>query len=82
MPSVDDFAEHLADPRHQPPVDGITLLQECLRAAEPRITRVEGVDGEVVQAFSGDTARGGFELCPVDARAVDGAPARAGSPGR
>ncbi len=73
--NVDAFAEHLADPDHQPPVDGITLLQEYLRAAEPQITRVEVVDGEVVYALTADTARGGFELCPADACAVDGGPA-------
>jgi len=76
--SVDAFADHLADPEHQPPVDGITLLQEYLRAAEPQITRVEIVDGEVVYALTADTARGGFELCPADACAVDGGPAAPG----
>ncbi len=73
--SVDALAEHLAGPDHQPPVDGITLVQEYLRAAEPRITRVEVVDGEVVYALTADTARGGFELCPADACAVGGGPA-------
>lgn len=72
--SVDAFADHLADPGYEPPVDGITLLQEYLRAAEPRITRVEVVDGQVVYALTADTARGGFELCPADACAIDGGP--------
>ncbi|MFC1432189.1 RimK family alpha-L-glutamate ligase [Streptacidiphilus sp. N1-3] len=70
--SADAFADHLADPGYQPPVDGTTLLQEYLVAAEPRITRVEVVDGEVVYALTADTARGGFELCPADACAIDG----------
>lgn len=73
--SVDAFEDHLADPGHQPPVDGITLVQEYLRAEEPRITRVEVVDGEVVYAITADTERGGFELCPADACAIDGGPA-------
>ncbi|WP_405015246.1 RimK family alpha-L-glutamate ligase [Kitasatospora sp. NBC_01539] len=72
--SVDAFADHLDDPGHQPPVDGITLLQEYLKAAEPQITRVEIVDGEIVYALTADTARGGFELCPADACAIDGGP--------
>ncbi len=72
--SVEAFADHLADPGYQPPVDGITLLQEYLRAEQPRITRVEVVDGEVVYAITADTARGGFELCPADACAIDGGP--------
>ena len=76
--SVAALAEHLADPRYQPPVDGITLLQEYLRAAEPRITRVEIVGGEVVYALTADTARGGFELCPADACAIDGGPSAPG----
>jgi hypothetical protein len=75
--SVDALADHLAGPDYQPPVDGITLVQEYLRAAEPRITRVEVVDGEVVYALTADTARGGFELCPADACAIDGGPAAA-----
>nr|WP_237555208.1 hypothetical protein [Streptomyces sp. SID4948] len=72
--SVDAFADHLAAPDHQAPVDGVTLLQEYLPAAEPRITRVEIVDGAVVYALTADTARGGFELCPADACAIDGGP--------
>jgi hypothetical protein len=51
-------------------VDGITLLQEYLRPARPRITRVEIVGGEFIYAITADTARGGFELCPADACAV------------
>jgi hypothetical protein len=76
--SVAALEDHLADPRYQPPVDGITLLQEYLRAAEPRITRVEIVGGEVVYALTADTARGGFELCPADACAIDGGPSAPG----
>jgi hypothetical protein len=68
--SADAFADHLNSPEYVPPVDGITLLQEYLRADQPRITRVEIVDGSVVYALTADTARGGFELCPADACAI------------
>jgi hypothetical protein len=68
--SVAQFAEHLDSPEYEPPVDGITLVQEYLRPAEPFITRVEIVGGEFVYALTADTARGGFELCPADACAV------------
>ena len=51
-------------------MDGITLLQEYVPAAEPFITRVEIVGGAFVYAITADTARGGFELCPADACAV------------
>jgi glutathione synthase/RimK-type ligase-like ATP-grasp enzyme len=56
------------------PVDGITLLQEYLVAARPQISRAEIVGGEFVYAITADTARGGFQLCPADACAVDSAP--------
>jgi hypothetical protein len=72
--SHDEFDAYLSSPQYLPPVDGITLLQEYLRAAEPVITRVEVVGGRFVYAITADTARGGFELCPADACAVDQAP--------
>jgi hypothetical protein len=65
-----EFEAYLAGPDYLPPVDGITLLQEYLRPAQPRITRVEIVGGEFIYAITADTARGGFELCPADACAV------------
>jgi hypothetical protein len=67
--SHDEFDAHLAAPDYEAPVDGITLLQEYLEAAEPFITRAEIVGGEFRYAITADTA-GGFELCPADACAV------------
>jgi len=75
--SHDEFAAYVSSPGYTAPVDGITLLQEYLRAAEPVITRVELVGGECVYAISADTARGGFELCPADACAADASAADA-----
>jgi hypothetical protein len=72
--SHDEFDAYLASPEYLPPVDGITLLQEYLRAAQPVITRVEVIGGTFVYAITADTARGGFELCPADACAVDQSP--------
>src|SRR5262245_15409619 len=54
--------------------DGITLVQEYVAPAEPFITRVEIVGGEFVYAIKADVGRGGFELCPADACAVDSVP--------
>jgi len=65
-----DFDAYLAGPDYEAPVDGITLLQEYLVAAQPRITRAEIVGGEFIYAITADTARGGFRLCPADACAV------------
>jgi hypothetical protein len=68
--SHEEYIGYLSGLDCLPPVDGITLLQEYLRPARPRITRVEIVGGEFMYAISADTERGGFELCPADACAV------------
>jgi hypothetical protein len=73
--SHDEFDAYLASAGYEPPVDGITLLQEYLHAAEPRITRAEIVGGEFIYAITADTALGGFQLCPADACGVLDAPA-------
>jgi glutathione synthase/RimK-type ligase-like ATP-grasp enzyme len=77
--SYAEFDAYLAGPEYEPPVDGITLLQEFLVAAQPQITRVEIVGGEFIYAITADTARGGFQLCPADACAVP-APGQAAAP--
>jgi hypothetical protein len=74
-----DFDDYLAGPEYEAPVDGITLLQEYLVAAQPHITRVEIVGGEFIYALTADTARGGFQLCPADACAIS--PASTALPG-
>ena len=50
----------------QDSVDGITLVQEYIRAPELVITRVEFVGGKFLYAVRVDTTLG-FELCPADA---------------
>jgi hypothetical protein len=65
-----DYDAYLVGPDYEPPVDGITLLQEYLVAVRPEITRVEIVGGAFVYAIAADTGRGGFQLCPADACAV------------
>jgi len=71
--SVDELAAAL--PSLEEPVDGVLLVQEYVEPARPRITRAEIVGGELVYAITADTERGGFQLCPADACAVDGTPA-------
>jgi hypothetical protein len=56
---------HVASPAFEDSVDGITLIQEYIRAPEPYITRVEFIGGEFVYAVRVDTSLG-FELCPAD----------------
>ena len=63
--SVDALAEHVNGPAFEESVDGITLIQEYIRAPEPYITRVEFVGGEFLYAVRVDTSLG-FELCPAD----------------
>jgi hypothetical protein len=75
-----EFDDYLAGPDYGEPTDGITLLQEYLVAAQPRITRVEIVGSEFIYAITADTARGGFQLCPADACAIGPAGAPADEP--
>jgi hypothetical protein len=77
--SHDEFDAYLNSAEFEIPADGITLVQEYLRAAQPRITRAEIVGGEFIYAITADTELGGFQLCPADACAVDDAPQ---APGR
>jgi hypothetical protein len=56
---------HVSDVAFEDSVDGITLIQEYIRAPRPFITRVEFVGGEFLYAVRVDTSLG-FELCPAD----------------
>ena len=56
---------HVDSPQFEDSVDGITLIQEYIRAPEPYITRVEFVGGRFLYAVRVDTTLG-FELCPAD----------------
>jgi hypothetical protein len=77
FPDADAVEAHLrALPEDERPADGLWLLQEHLRAERPVITRAEFVGGRFLYAVEVDTSSG-FELCPADVCAVDGA---AGSP--
>jgi hypothetical protein len=69
--TVEAFDGYVDSADYEPPIDGIALLQEYLEPMEPLITRVELVGGEFLYALTADTARGGFQLCPADACAVD-----------
>ena len=57
---------------YEPPVDGIQLLQQYVRAPAPLITRAEFIGGRFLYAVEVDTSEG-FELCPADACAIDDA---------
>jgi hypothetical protein len=67
--SVDALGDHLHSQDYQPPVDGLHLLQQYVRAPVPLITRAEFIGGRFMYAVEVDTSDG-FELCPADACAV------------
>src|SRR5215471_12517256 len=69
---VDTLEAHLGSSAFEDSVDGITLIQEYIRAPEPFITRVEFVGGRFLYAVRVDTTLG-FELCPADVCQVGGA---------
>jgi hypothetical protein len=62
---VEALKTHLDSAAFEDSIDGITLIQEYIRAPEPYITRVEFVGGKFLYAVRVDTSLG-FELCPAD----------------
>jgi len=75
---VDELERHIASAAFEPSVDGVTLIQEYIEAPTPHITRVEFIGRELLYAVRVDTSEG-FELCPADVCAVDGAACPASS---
>ena len=67
--TVDALRSYIAGLDYEPPVDGLHLLQEYVRAPVPLITRAEFIGGRFLYAVEVDTSEG-FELCPADACAV------------
>lgn len=63
---VEELKHYVASDAYEPPVDGVALLQEYIRAPEPFITRAEFIGGRFFYAVRVDTSQG-FELCPADA---------------
>jgi hypothetical protein len=71
--NVDAFVSYLDGPEFELSVDGITLIQEYIKAPAPHITRVEFIGQELLYAVRVDTSEG-FELCPAQTCEVgDGA---------
>lgn len=61
---VDALVDYLDGPEFALSVDGITLIQEYIKAPTPHITRVEFIGQEFLYALRVDTSEG-FELCPA-----------------
>lgn len=69
--TYEEFESYVGSEDCEAPVDGITLLQEYLVAAEPFITRVEFIGGRFHYAVRVDISTGNFQLCPADACVID-----------
>ena len=67
--TLDALGDYIDGLDYEPPVDGLHLLQEYVRAPVPLITRAEFIGGRFMYAVEVDTSDG-FELCPADACAV------------
>ncbi len=63
--SADELADRLAQGDFDFGPNGQVIIQEYIEAAQPHITRVELVGGEMVLAMESSTSDG-FELCPSD----------------
>ena len=70
--TADALAGYLDSADYEPPVDGLHLLQQYIRAPQPLITRAEFIGGQFVYAVEVDTTEG-FELCPADVCTIDDA---------
>lgn len=72
--SKEALAAFLEDPGDSAPIDGVWLVQEYVRPERPFIIRCEFIGGRFLYAVEVDASQG-FELCPADVCAVDGAAA-------
>ena len=63
--SVEALESYVKSPLFEDSIDGVTLIQQYIKAPEPFITRVEFVGGRFLYAVRVDTTLG-FELCPAD----------------
>lgn len=67
---IDALQTYLDSSQFDEPVDGITLIQQYIRAPEPYIIRHEFIDGKFFYAVRVDTSEG-FELCPADVCSIE-----------
>ncbi len=63
--NTDALQTYVDGTEFEPPIDGITLVQQYIAAPQPFITRCEFVGGQFLYAVRVDTSDG-FLLCPAD----------------
>lgn len=64
--SIDALEAYVYSNGFEEPIDGITLIQQYIKAPSTHITRCEFIGGKFVYAVQVDTSEG-FQLCPADA---------------
>lgn len=68
--SLEQLEADIAAGNEPQSLDGILIVQQYVKPADGRITRVEIIGGQLYYAVSVD-ASGGFELCPADSCNVE-----------
>jgi hypothetical protein len=68
--TIESLEEYLNSDAFDHPVDGITLIQEYIKAPEPYIIRHEFINGKFLYGVRVNTSEG-FELCPADACSLE-----------
>ncbi len=68
--SIDALQAYIDGPNFDEPVDGITLVQQYIKAPTPHIVRHEFIEGKFMYGVKVDTSEG-FELCPADACSIE-----------
>jgi hypothetical protein len=68
--SVQALQDYIDGPNFDPPVDGITLIQQYIESPQPFIIRHEFIAGKFLYGVKVDTSQG-FELCPADACSIE-----------
>ena len=68
--SVEELETYVNSTGFDEPVDGITLVQQYIKAPEPYIVRHEFIGGKFIYGVKVDTSKG-FELCPADVCSIE-----------
>jgi hypothetical protein len=68
--SIESLQDYLDSNDYDAPVDGITLIQQYIKAPKPFIVRHEFINGKFLYGVQVDTSEG-FELCPADACSIE-----------
>lgn len=68
--SVQELESYVNSAGFDEPVDGITLVQQYIKAPKPFIIRHEFIGGKFLYGVKVDTSKG-FELCPADVCSIE-----------